>query len=127
MHIPQGWYAILSSNEIPAKSPLAIERFGIDLVAWRQSNGSPVLMSDLCPHRSVKLSGGKLIKDRIQCPFHGFEYDKSGRCQLVPETCEAAPNLKTRALPVIERHDFIWAWIGSETPANEDSEQRGLT
>ncbi|NIV29174.1 MAG: Rieske 2Fe-2S domain-containing protein, partial [Anaerolineae bacterium] len=44
-----------------------------------------------CPHRGVELSKGQVIHGRIQCPFHGFEYDVSGRGVLIPANGRHAP------------------------------------
>ncbi len=118
MKVPPGWYAILSSNELIASRPLAVERFGISLVAWRDSSGSVVLMSDLCPHRSVKLSLGTVSKDCIVCPFHGFEFDQTGACQLIPETKKSAVNLKVPTYSVAEKHGFIWMCLGADSPVD---------
>ncbi len=61
------------------------------------------------------LSAGKLIKGRIQCPFHGFEFDRSGRCVLIPANGKNAPVPKTfqaASYPTEEKHGFIWIWWG---------------
>lgn len=79
---------------------------------WRTSNGEPVITSDLCPHRGVKLSLGTIKKDCIACPFHGFEFDSHGACQLVPETNKSAVNLAVQTFPAKEKHGFIWMWLG---------------
>jgi phenylpropionate dioxygenase-like ring-hydroxylating dioxygenase large terminal subunit len=114
MKIPEGWYVILSSRELGSEEPVSIERFGLSLVAWRDSTGSPVVMADTCPHRSVKLSLGKLSKDCIVCPFHGFEFDRNGVCQLVPETKKPATNLRARTFPAAEKYCFLWIYLGEK-------------
>ena len=39
---------------------------------------------DACPHRTVPLSYGKVVNDRLQCGYHGWEFDLEGRCRRVP-------------------------------------------
>jgi phenylpropionate dioxygenase-like ring-hydroxylating dioxygenase large terminal subunit len=73
------WYAILESNEVRCGKPVGVTRMGEKLVAWRDSGGKVTVMHDLCPHRGVALSAGEVHGDCIWCPFHGFEYDASGR------------------------------------------------
>ena len=58
--------------------PLVITRLDHEIVAMR----------DRCAHRFAKLSAGKVIGNRIQCPYNGWQYGKSGSCELVP----ACPN-----------------------------------
>ena len=68
----------------------------------------------------MAFSAGKLIGDHIQCPFHGFEYDKSGICKLVPANgvgSEPPKALQVRSYPVREEHGFIYLWWGE--PVNE--------
>jgi phenylpropionate dioxygenase-like ring-hydroxylating dioxygenase large terminal subunit len=72
-------------------------------------------MSDQCPHRGVALSAGKLKDDCIQCPFHGFEYDTSGNCKLVPangRNAEPPKALHVKTYPTHEEHGFIYIWWG---------------
>ena len=78
------WYAILESNEVKPSRPVGVTRMGEKLVLWRDDKGQIGCMADLCPHRGVALSTGKLVGGNVQCPFHGFEYDTSGRCTLIP-------------------------------------------
>jgi phenylpropionate dioxygenase-like ring-hydroxylating dioxygenase large terminal subunit len=109
------WYAILESNEVKKGKIVGVTRMGEKMVAWRNQRGELSVMSDKCPHRGVAFSVGKLIGDHIQCPFHGFEYDKSGICKLVPANgvqSEPPKALQVRSYPVREQHGFIYIWWG---------------
>jgi phenylpropionate dioxygenase-like ring-hydroxylating dioxygenase large terminal subunit len=113
--IPNQWYAILESNEIKPGKILGVTRMGEKLVAWRSPLGELSVMSDKCPHRGVAFSVGKLIGECIQCPFHGFEYDTSGTCQLVPANGRASQPpkaLHAHTYPVQEHHGFVYIWWG---------------
>jgi phenylpropionate dioxygenase-like ring-hydroxylating dioxygenase large terminal subunit len=113
--IPNQWYAILESNEVKKGKPIGVTRMGEKMVAWRDSRGQVTVMSDLCPHRGVALSIGKLTDDCIQCPFHGFEFDTNGDCKLVPANGKNAPTpkaLHVKTYPTREAHDIIFIWWG---------------
>jgi phenylpropionate dioxygenase-like ring-hydroxylating dioxygenase large terminal subunit len=113
--IPNLWYAILESNEIKKGKPVGVTRMGEKLVAWRNGESQITVMSDLCPHRGVALSAGKLLGDCIQCPFHGFQYDTRGACRLVPangKNAEPPKALKVKTYPTREAHDLIFIWWG---------------
>jgi phenylpropionate dioxygenase-like ring-hydroxylating dioxygenase large terminal subunit len=113
--IPNQWYAILESKEVKKGRPIGATRMGEKLVAWRDRQGQVTVMADKCPHRGVALSAGKLTGDCIQCPFHGFEYDASGACTLVPANGRAAEPpkaLHVKTYPTREEHDFIYIWWG---------------
>jgi phenylpropionate dioxygenase-like ring-hydroxylating dioxygenase large terminal subunit len=88
--IPNQWYIILESNEVKKGKPVGFTRMGEKIVAWCDSQGNLSVMGDQCPHRGVALSAGKLKGECIQCPFHGFEYDTSGNCKLVPANGRSA-------------------------------------
>jgi phenylpropionate dioxygenase-like ring-hydroxylating dioxygenase large terminal subunit len=107
----KGWYAILLTSEVKSK-PLAMKRLGVDLVVWRDKEDNIVVMHDRCPHRSAKLSLGKLCNGNISCPFHGFEFDNKGVCQYAPEFNKAIPGLKATTYPVQVHIDMVWVYFG---------------
>jgi phenylpropionate dioxygenase-like ring-hydroxylating dioxygenase large terminal subunit len=109
------WYAILESNEIKKNRITGVTRMGEKMVAWRNSKGDLSVMSDKCPHRGAAFSVGKLVGDCIQCPFHGFEYDTSGSCTLVPANgrrSETPKALHAHSYPIREEHGFVYIWWG---------------
>ncbi len=111
--IPNQWYAVLESNEVPARRPVGVTRMGEKLVAWRDSQGKLSILPDLCPHRGVALSAGEVRGDCIMCPFHAFEYDTSGRCTVIPANGRTAlvPKVfQAQAYPTHEAHGFIFIW-----------------
>jgi phenylpropionate dioxygenase-like ring-hydroxylating dioxygenase large terminal subunit len=106
-----GWYALLPSRLVK-KKPLAIKRFGMDLVVWRQRDHHLSVFQDRCPHRGAKLSLGKVAGQHLQCPFHGFQFDGAGQCAFAPELNQAIPGLKASAFEVKEAFDMIWIYWG---------------
>jgi phenylpropionate dioxygenase-like ring-hydroxylating dioxygenase large terminal subunit len=71
------WYVILESKELKKNKPLKITRLNEKLSLWRDENGNVGCIADKCCHRGVSLSCGKIIDGELECPFHGFMYDKS--------------------------------------------------
>ena len=113
--IANQWYAILESNEVRKGKPIGVTRMGEKMVVWRDTRGTVTIMSDKCPHRGVQLSVGVLNGDCIQCPFHGFEFDTSGACTLVPangRNAEPPKAMKVHTYPTREAHGFIYLWWG---------------
>lgn len=115
------WYAVLESRELKGE-PLGLTRLGERLVFWRDSSGKPVCLYDRCAHRGASLALGKLCEgDRIQCPFHGLEYDSSGACVKIPANgkgAEVPPRFKMSSYPAHEEYGIIWIWWGEEPPAD---------
>jgi phenylpropionate dioxygenase-like ring-hydroxylating dioxygenase large terminal subunit len=91
------------------------------MVFWRDSSGKVCAAVDRCPHRGAALSAGKMQSDHLQCPFHGFEFDESGKCVLVPANGRngVIPNaMRLNTYPTYEAHGFIWIWWGTPAPAD---------
>jgi phenylpropionate dioxygenase-like ring-hydroxylating dioxygenase large terminal subunit len=115
--IKNQWYVILQSKELKKGKTLGVLRMGERMVLWRDSQGKPVCLADQCPHRGAALSIGCLMGDTVQCPFHGFEYDRDGRCTYVPangRSAELPKVLKVRSYPIREEHGYIYIWWGDE-------------
>jgi len=113
--IPNQWYVILDSDQVPAGRPVGVTRLGEKLVLWRDAAGQVVCQRDCCAHRGAALSAGKLVGEHVQCPFHGFEYDASGRCQLIPANGRDTPvpeRFQLLTYPTAEAYGFIYIWWG---------------
>jgi phenylpropionate dioxygenase-like ring-hydroxylating dioxygenase large terminal subunit len=111
------WYVILQTRELKTGKPVGVVRMGEKMVLWRDSQGKPVCQADLCPHRGIALSIGCVQEDRIQCPFHGFEYDRTGQCTLIPANGKASvppKAFKVMTYPAREAHGYIYIWWGEE-------------
>ncbi len=112
------WYVVAQSRQLGRKRPLALRRLGLELVFWRDTSGRAWAQLDHCPHRSARLSAGRIRGDEIECPFHGFRFDGSGACMAVP--CEGPEahraHLRNRSFPLREEHGFLWMWWGDGSP-----------
>jgi len=109
------WYTILESNEVNSSKPLAVKRMGEKLVLWRDSSGKVTCMHDICPHRRVALSMGQILGDCLECPFHGFQFDQRGQCQLIPANGQNTPvpkAFRVDTYPTFEAHGLITIWWG---------------
>lgn len=52
-----------------------------------------------------------MVDGRIQCPYHGWQYDGRGECTRMPSTAHCA-DVGVRALAVAEADGLIWVWPG---------------
>ena len=55
-----------------------------------------------------------MIGDRLQCGYHGFTFDSSGACVAIPGQDHVPPRVGVASYPVIERHGFLWIWMGEK-------------
>ena len=108
------WHVAARSKDLLEGGVLASKVMGEDLVLWRQ-DGEVVLWKDLCIHRGAKLSLGKVIDGCLQCPYHGWEYDKTGAGVRIPAQPpgRAIPGkAKTFPYHVVEKYEAIWVCLG---------------
>jgi vanillate O-demethylase monooxygenase subunit len=111
------WYIAAWADEI-ADGPLGRVLLGQPVVLFRQADGAPVALEDRCCHRSLPLSMGRVIGDRIQCGYHGLEFDRTGACVKVPGQSAIPPGAEIRSYPAVERHRWIWVWMGEAERAD---------
>jgi phenylpropionate dioxygenase-like ring-hydroxylating dioxygenase large terminal subunit len=109
------WYPILQSEELGQGKPASIQCLGENLVVWRDERGYPAVLSDRCPHRSTKLSLGRVLEGRLQCALHGLRFDGTGQCVLIPWEADDSPSrneVPARSYPAQELGGYIWAYLG---------------
>ena len=91
---------------------------GKHVVMYRKADGQVAALEDACWHRLVPLSKGRLEGDTVVCGYHGLKYDPQGRCTFMPSQETINPSACVRAYPVVERHRFIWLWMGDPALAD---------
>ncbi len=68
------------------------------------------------PLKCTSLSGGFVKDGIIRCPFHGIEYDGSGKCVHIPSEGRASKQdfrrFNLKSYPVREIGDIIFVWYG---------------
>lgn len=79
----------------------------------RAKDGSVRAFLNICRHRGAQLvADGHGKKPLFTCPYHGWTYSADGTLKAItfPETYGQRPcdDLNLIALPVEERHGFIW-------------------
>ncbi len=112
------WYVAAMSEEV-SREPLARIVCKEPLVMYRRLSGEPVVLSDLCSHRRAPLSDGRLIGDRIQCPYHGIEFDPQGQCVNIPCQEKIPSKSHIKSYPSVERDGAVWVWMGNTSKVDE--------
>lgn len=116
--IHNAWYVAARSDEI-SRTFMARQILGRSVLLFRREDGTPVALQNRCCHRSFPLVHGKLDGDVIQCGYHGFRYDCTGKCVSVPSQPRAPENVRLRRYAVIERKPLVWIWGGDPDAADE--------
>lgn len=110
------WYPIAVSQDLKSDAPMRAKLLDVDLVLYRGKGGEVAVAIDICPHRHVRLSAGKVIDGQIECPFHGLRFDATGRCQRVPalgREVRLPESYRVRSFPARERYGLIWTCFGN--------------
>jgi phenylpropionate dioxygenase-like ring-hydroxylating dioxygenase large terminal subunit len=111
------WYVILESRELKNNKPLMIKRLNEELALWRDKENHVCCIADKCCHRGASLSCGRVLDGKLECPFHGFIYDKTGAVTSIPANGKNTPvpeNMKVRSYRTYEAYGLIWIWWGDE-------------
>ena len=117
-YLRNAWYVAAWSSDLGDGAILARTILQEPVVFYRRANGEVAALADRCAHRFAPLSMGKIVGgDRLQCPYHGLEYDASGRCVLNPHgNKHIPPRAQVKPYPVTEKHRAIWIWMGDDAP-----------
>jgi phenylpropionate dioxygenase-like ring-hydroxylating dioxygenase large terminal subunit len=111
------WTPVAYSTQLRAERPLRVQVAGTRVVLFRDPLGAPAALLDRCPHRGVALSLGTVTGGCLQCPFHGWRFDRSGRCLSVPWNPQAPrTQLAALAIPAHELAGQIWIYTSPADP-----------
>ena len=107
----KAWHPVALSTEVGA-DPVQVWLFGEPWALLRDDHGVQAF-ADRCPHRLAPITAGTRRDDgTLQCGYHGWRFDRSGACTLIPALGAGAP-IPPRArlgLPggVAERGGLVW-------------------
>jgi len=103
------WHPVALSSDV-ADTPVAARLLGRDLVLWRDRAGALRAWADQCPHRGAKLSLGRVQDGRLECPYHGWQFEASGRCVQVPALPAFTPPAThcAHSFAACEAYGLVW-------------------
>ena len=119
MFLKSAWYVAAWDHEVTGDKPFGRILINEPVVLYRTGAGKVVALEDRCCHRHYPLHKGKLVDDCIQCYYHGFTYDETGRCVRVPSQPKVPEGARVRSYPVVERYGWVWVWMGDPAQADE--------
>ena len=109
------WYTTVP-DELLKDTPIAFRLLGEDIVLWRDLEGYPHALEDRCCHRTAKLSKGYVKDGQIVCGYHGWTYDKSGRCVFLPQEPGGAARRELRVNSYHCESKYGYVWVALEDP-----------
>jgi phenylpropionate dioxygenase-like ring-hydroxylating dioxygenase large terminal subunit len=115
------WHCAAWSREL-AGPPLGRRLLGQDVVLFRDASGTAHALGARCPHRGADLGRGSVVDGCLQCPFHGWRFDGSGRCVSVPsqpESVKIPPQARAASFPLRETDGVLWTCMAAAPPSGE--------
>jgi len=112
------WNPIYHSIDLKAGRPVPLRIMSESYTLYRGDSGEVVLAQARCPHRGAQLSAGWVEGDALRCFYHGWKFEKDGRCSEQPADesrfCDKVP---IQTWPVREYLGMVFAYLGDgETP-----------
>jgi phenylpropionate dioxygenase-like ring-hydroxylating dioxygenase large terminal subunit len=130
----RSWVAVAHAAEVPDNTPVQVLVAGDAWVLTRM-DGMLTAFEDRCPHQLSPLSAGTVTRaedgtPRLSCAYHGWRFDGTGRCDLIPGRGRR-PRFGQRAglrraHGVTEKYGLIWLAVREPlTPLPEFPEWAG--
>ena len=119
----QHWYPLLPVEDLDSQKPTNATLLGIPLVIWKaKSDSSYQVFLDRCPHRLAPLSEGRIDDSgNLMCSYHGWEFDRNGTCQRIPQAdnpeliAKKQDNFCVTVYPSRQENDLLWVWMDADT------------
>jgi 5,5'-dehydrodivanillate O-demethylase len=112
------WHPVAVAGELTEEQPIkAVKILGENLVVFRDKAGRYGLVAERCPHRSASLAYGRVDAEGIRCPYHGWKFDRTGRCLQQPAEADNSrfkDRIRQRAYPVEKLAGLLYAYLGPE-------------
>jgi vanillate O-demethylase monooxygenase subunit len=105
------WFPLVRADD-PLVKPRQVVLLNLRLAVYRMPDGIRI-GRDMCPHRGLPLSNGRIEGEELVCAYHGLRFGSDGQCRLVPEKLapKTADCFRITAFPAVERHGLIWTCL----------------
>jgi phenylpropionate dioxygenase-like ring-hydroxylating dioxygenase large terminal subunit len=117
------WYPAVEASRIRPGTMQAQLLLGLPLVLGRNRQGQVFALRDICPHRGMPLSFGRFDGDRLECSYHGWQFDTTGRCRHIPALVEGATlqpeKIGVTTYPCQEQDGYLWVYVPDADDKNQ--------
>lgn len=110
---PSSWYLMCESREL-RRGPISRILWGRRLVAYRTSEGIATVLDGQCCHLGADLGCGRVRGDRIECPYHHWQFGPDGACQHIPVSSRIPEFARQAVYPAVERGGLLFVFRGRE-------------
>lgn len=117
------WYYALPATQLKTGKTLVKILLNEPILLGRDRHGKAFAIQDICPHRAVPLSDGRFNGEEIECCYHGWRFDTTGRCTAIPCLTEDQDinisRFGVKSYPLHESQGNIWIYMTSNARKNE--------
>ena len=109
------WQPVALSEELGKDAPLGVRILSENLVLFRDAEGKPGLLGQLCPHRCADLTYGRVEDNGLRCLYHGWLFNRAGRCldqPAEPEGSTYKDEIQHTAYACVEMGGLILTYMG---------------
>ena len=104
------WHPVFPSHKLKRGKAAGVQLAGRLVCLFRTAGGTVAAVDDVCPHRRLKLSYGRVVGDKIECKYHGWQFDTCGNGES-PST----PKMTTCTEAFDAREEYGYIWVKSKT------------
>ena len=121
------WYPVAYLQDLDPSRPTPFTLLGQDLVLWfERSSAQWRALADVCPHRLVPLSEGRLNEaGELECPYHGWSFNGEGRCTAIPQAPEGSSpspqRSQCRRYATAEAQGLLFVFAGDAAVASPEA------
>ncbi len=115
--VRNAWYVASWAHDLTTE-PQAETILSENVVLWRGEDGKVRAAENICPHRFLPLSQGRVQGNELQCGYHGLTFDGDGVCVDAPTQDAPPANCRIRSYPVHENMGMVWIWMGDPALAD---------
>jgi len=116
---PDHWYPLAWSYELKPGKTLGRRFAGLPIVLYRGGSGQVFALEDRCAHRQVPLHLGVVSGDELKCHYHGWTYNRSGKCVNVPYLGPDRSPAAVKSYPSREIDGLIFVFPGDPALSEE--------
>ena len=105
------WFPVVSRSDATPGSMHPFQLLDERFVLVCGTDGLVLVTRDTCPHRGAQLSKGSFDGHRLECGYHGWQFDTGGHCRFQPAHPDASPPEIARLRPVQATLAFDLWWV----------------
>ncbi len=111
---PESWYPVARGCDVKPGQHIPVALFGTDWILFRAENGTVSVIGRRCCHMGADLAEGKVVKNTLECPLHGWCFDQQGHCTHIPDYSGQLPSASLSGLICEEHYGLIFVYWGKK-------------